>query len=41
MNMVAIIFWMNVLAIVSISAGVILTVARDLLVDNPADKYIL
>ena len=34
MNMVAIVFWMNVLAIVAIGAGVILTVARDLLVDS-------
>ena len=41
MNMVEIIFWLNAVAIVTIGAGVILTVARDLLVDNPADKYIL
>ncbi len=34
MNLVAIIFWMNVLAIVAIGAGVILSVARDLLVDR-------
>jgi hypothetical protein len=36
MNMVAIIFWMNVLTIVAIGVGVILSVARDLVVDrNP------
>lgn len=34
MNMVAIIFWMSVTAIVIIGVGVILNVIQDLLVDN-------
>lgn len=33
-DMVAIIFWLNAVAIVAIGVGVILSVARDLLVDN-------
>ncbi len=35
MNMVAIVFWVNAVAIAAIGVGVILRVARDLLVDNP------
>ncbi len=35
MNIVEIVFWMNAVAIVAIGVGVILSVARDLLVDNP------
>lgn len=34
MNMVAIIFWLNTVAIVAIGVGVILSVARDFLVDR-------
>ena len=34
MNMVAIIFWLNTVAIVAIGVGVIYTVARDFLVDR-------
>lgn len=36
MNLVAIVFWMNAVAIAAIGVGVILSVARDLVVDrNP------
>ncbi len=34
MNMVAIVFWVNAVAIVAIGLGVILSVARDLVVGN-------
>jgi len=34
MNIVEIIFWMNAVAIVAIGAGVILSVARDLLANS-------
>ena len=34
MNLVAIVFWMNAVAIAAIGVGVILSVARDLLVGN-------
>ena len=34
MNMVAVIFWLNTVVIVTIGAGVIYTVVRDLAVDS-------